>query len=300
MKSAVLLRGKRKGSPPRERRWIHFNADSAAAPNAVAAAVEAALRGGAIPDVAEDPAPDCVLVEFGDSWSRYAVRYHATDFFRTYAADSAVRTRIWFALRRDGIAMTIPSHRVLLTPEDGEHLERTRSEDTARKMELLSRVSIFAPLHDDERRDLAAHLVHSPFAPGESIVRQGTVGHDLYILTKGEAEVIVSVDGGPSRTVATLRAPEFFGEMGLLTGEPRKAGVVAVGTVEAWRVDKEPIHAILEKRPAVAEAIAALVSEREVELAAVREGLSEEAKRSRMEKSQPLTLARIREFFGIG
>jgi small-conductance mechanosensitive channel/CRP-like cAMP-binding protein len=285
MKNAVLLRGKRKGSPPGERRWVFFNADSAAAPNAVIAAVEA---------------PDCVLVEFGDSWSRYAVRHWVTDFQRTYAADSAVRTRIWFALQREGIEMSVPVHRVLLTPEDGEHRERTLAGDVARKVEVLSRVSIFAPLHDDERRDLAAHLVHAPFAPGESIVVQGAAEYDLYILTRGDAEVRISVAGGPSGAVAALHAPDFFGEMGLLTGEPRKATVVAVGVVETWRVDKEPIRAILEKRPAIAGAIAELVAERDVELAAVREGLSEDAKRARMERSQPLTLAKIREFFGIG
>jgi CRP-like cAMP-binding protein len=300
MRNAVLLRGKRAGSAPRERRWVHFNADPAVAPGAVIAAVEAALRRDPVDGVAPEPAPDCVLVDFGDSWSRYAVRHWVTDLFRTYAADSGVRTRIWFALQREGIAMSIPAHRILLTAEDEEHRRRTLAGEEARRTDALSRVSILAPLHDDERRDLASHLVHAPFAPGESIVLQGAAGHDLFILTKGEAEVRVSVDGGPSRTVATLGAPDFFGEMGLLTGEPRRATVVAVGPVETWRVGKEAVHGILAKRPAIAEAISRLVSERDVALAAVREGLSEEARRQRVERSQTLTLAKIREFFGIG
>ena len=88
--------------------------------------------------------------------------------------------------------------------------------------------------------------------------------------------------------------------MGLLAGEPRKATVVALADSEAWRLEKADFKAILEKRPEIAGAIAELVVEREAELAAVREGLSEEAKRARVERSQPLTLAKIREFFGIG
>jgi CRP-like cAMP-binding protein len=88
--------------------------------------------------------------------------------------------------------------------------------------------------------------------------------------------------------------------MGLLTGEPRKATVVALTDAGAWRVGKADFKAILEKRPAVAEAIAKLVAERDEALAAVREGLSEEARRMRVERSQSLTLAKIREFFGIG
>ena len=100
--------------------------------------------------------------------------------------------------------------------------------------------------------------------------------------------------------VATLEAPDFFGEMGLLTGERRKATVAALTEAEAWRVEKDDFHEILEKRPALAEAIARRVSEREAELAAVREGLSDEARKMRVARSQSLTLAKIREFFGIG
>ena len=131
------------------------------------------------------------------------------------------------------------------------------------------------------------------------ILVQGTAVHHLYILTKGEAEVNVSVEGGPSRTVATLHAPDFFGEMGLLTGEPRKASVVALTDVETWRVGKEAIQSILAARPAVADAISRLMAARDVELAAVREGLSEEAKRLRLENEHGSTLAKIRAFFGI-
>jgi small-conductance mechanosensitive channel/CRP-like cAMP-binding protein len=300
MKNAVLLRGRGAGPGERERRWVWFNVDSNAVPTEVIARVEEALRRDMVPGVNREPLPECVFVDFAESSSRFAVRYSLTDMFRADATDSVMRERIWFALQREGIAMSIPSHRVLLTPEDEEHRQRTLAGDVARKVEVLSRVPIFAPLHDDERRDLASHLVHAPFAPGESIVLQSAAEHDLYILTKGEAEVKVSVEGGPSRTVTTLRAPDFFGEMSLLTGESRRATVVALGAVETWRVEKAAIHSILEKRPMVAEAISRLVSEREVELAAVREGLSGDAMSVRVERSQLLTLAKIREFFGIG
>jgi small-conductance mechanosensitive channel/CRP-like cAMP-binding protein len=298
MKSAVLLRGKRPGLPPLERRWVHVNVDSHTPPTAVIATIEAALRREAIPNVDQTSPPDCVLVDFLESGARYAARYWLTDMLRTDRTDTAVRTRIWFALRREGIALSIPSHSVLLT-SDEEHRERARADDMVRKKSALARVSVLAPLNEEEHRDLAAHLVHAPFAAGESIVVQGSDVHHLYILTKGKVEVRVSVEGGPSRAVALLEAPDFFGEMGLLTGEPRKATVAAVTDVEAWRVEKEAIHSILAARPAVADAISRLVAERDVELAAVREGLSEEAKRLRLENEQGSVLAKIRAFFGI-
>ena len=59
-------------------------------------------------------------------------------------------------------------------------------------------------------------------------MRQGNTAHNLYIITKGEAEVRVAVAGGESRAVKTLGPGDFFGEMGLMTGEPRTATVTAL------------------------------------------------------------------------
>lgn len=301
MKTAVTLRGKGvPGGAPRERRWIRFGVESGVTPSEVVACAQEALWRDPVAGVDAAPEPDCVFLEFGDSASHFAVRYWLTDMFLADATDSAVRTRLWFALRRAGLPIAFPVRQVTVTSDDAE--ARARSSESARASgrAALERVSIFAPLTPEERDRLAQGMSLLPFGEGEAIVRQGAAGHHLYVLTKGRAEVRVSVSGSPERAVATLEAPDFFGEMGLLTGEPRKATVVALADSEAWRVEKAGFKAILEKRPAVAGAIAALVSEREAELAAVREGLSEEGRRSRVERSQPLTLARIREFFGIG
>lgn len=301
MKQAVTLRGKGSGQPAsRERRWIRFSVQSGVAPSTVVACVEETLRRDRIEGVDAEPAPDCVFLEFGDSASAFAVRYWLTDMFRADPVDSAVRTRLWFALHRAGLPIAFPVREVVLTHDDADARARAAATRRAAGRAALERVSILEPLTPEERDRVAEAMALVPFGAGEAIVRQGAAGHHLYVLTRGRAEVRVSVSGSPDRPVATLEAPDFFGEMGLLTGEARKATVVALADCEAWRVEKADFKAILEERPAVAESIAALVSERDVELAAVREGLSEEAKRSRMEKSQPLTLARIREFFGIG
>ena len=301
MRNPVLLLGKTaEGGPIRDRRWIHFNVDHRVAPTEVLAAVTDALRREPIPDVAFDPAPDVVLLGFTGNTAEYAARYWLTDMFAVDPTDSSVRTRIWFALKRAEIPLAVPAQSVFVTPEDDRRRERQRMQDFGVRLAAVERVPVFAPLTAEEKGRLAEGLLFTPFAAGEAIVLQGAVANHLYVLTKGSAEVRVSVEGAAPRAVATLAAPDVFGEMGMLTGEPRKATVVARGDAECWRVTKEAFHAILAARPALAEEISRLLAEREVELAAAREGLSEETKRLRLRDEQRSLLSKIRGFFAIG
>jgi small-conductance mechanosensitive channel/CRP-like cAMP-binding protein len=299
MKNAILLEGKRADAPLQERRWVTFNVDYRTPPTAVVDTVTDALCREPIPQMSRDPLPEVILTDFKESWAQYAVRYWLTDIMRSDAVDSVVRTRVYFALKRAGITLSIPAQSVFVTEEDeARRKHREQKEGTAR-LEALTGVSIFAPLTPEERARLAQDLVFSPFAPKEAIVVQGSAVHHLYILTKGSAEVRVSVEGGPSRVVSTLSAPDFFGEMGMLTGAPRKATVIALTDVACWRVEKEKFQAILAARPAIADDISRIIASRDVELAAVREGLSEEAKRARLAHEHGSLLEKMQRFFGL-
>jgi CRP-like cAMP-binding protein len=158
---------------------------------------------------------------------------------------------------------------------------------------------LFRTLTDEERRSLAERLRTAPFVRGEAMTRQGAEAHWLYLITKGDAEVRVSVDGKLSERIATLRAGDFFGEMGMMTGEPRSATVIASSDVECYRVDKDAFHDILRSRPEIAEDVSEVLARRRVELDAAREDLNEEAKRARMRDHQGALLHRIRNFFAL-
>lgn len=300
MKGQVLLLGRRTGMPKQHRRWVYFNVDFRYAPTDVIDAVESALRGEPIPHVAADPSPHCLMTDFKDSYATYAARYWLIDLALTDPTDSIVRQRIYFALRRAGIPLSIPAQSLFITEDDQMRRERKRNEEIERRVETLQRVELFHTLTEDERRELAARLRVAPFVRGETITRQGAEAHWLYILTKGMAEVRVAIDGTQrSENVATLHQSDFFGEMGLMTGAPRSATVVAVTDVECYRLDKEGFNDILRRRPELAEDISHVLARRRVELEAVREELNEEAKRQRMSHAQHDLLHRIRHFFTL-
>ena len=119
------------------------------------------------------------------------------------------------------------------------------------------------------------------------------------MITRGDAEVRVAVDGNLNERVATLHQGDFFGEMGMMTGAPRRATVIALSDVECYRVDKEAFDDILQQRPEIVESISEILARRGVELDAAREGLTEEAKRARIQKNKGDLLRRIRNFFTL-
>lgn len=87
--------------------------------------------------------------------------------------------------------------------------------------------SVFSDLPDQVAETLAAKLATVHVEPGDTIVRQGAPAEKFFIIVDGEVEV-VRADGGEERTVATLGAGQFFGEVAILRDTPRNATVRAV------------------------------------------------------------------------
>ena len=74
-----------------------------------------------------------------------------------------------------------------------------------------------------------------PFAPGEAIIRQDEAAESLYVLSRGNIDVYNQTPDAPRQRLASVKAPAFVGEMGLLTGQPRRATVLAANEVLCYR-----------------------------------------------------------------
>lgn len=83
----------------------------------------------------------------------------------------------------------------------------------------------------------------------------------MYILVEGLLDVLVDNDGAEV-LVGHIRAGEFFGEMSLLTGEPRSATVRASTEIVAFEVRKTDLEPLLIARTALAHTITEKVAER--------------------------------------
>jgi CRP-like cAMP-binding protein len=228
------------------------------------------------------------------------VRYWLTDLAADDPTNSVVRVRIYFALKRLNVPFSIPAQSIVITQDDDARREQKADQEVIERTQAIRRVELFRMLTDEERHNLATGLKVAPFVRGEAMTRQGAEAHWLYLIIKGEAEVRVTVDGtGNSERVATLSGGDFFGEMGLMTGEPRSATVLALTDVECYRLDKETFQQTLKSRPEIAEDISRVLARRRVELEATKEGLSEEAKRQRIRRHEHDLLKRIQNFFTL-
>lgn len=298
----ITLLGRRDGVAHPHRQWVHFRVDHRFNPAKVVAVVQDALRGSPLAGVAANPPPDAVCVELGkdpaDSMALYAVRYWLTDLSVDVPVDSLVRSRVQAALQRAGISLALPAYTVFNAAHDSLEGQASQGRRLERAYGVLRSVELFRTLSDDECMQLATGLKYAPFASGEVITRQGAVAHHLYLLAAGEAEVRLDAQGHTQK-VATLHAPDFFGEMGLLTGAPRSASIVATGAASCYQLGHDDFEAVLKARPEVAEELASVTAARQTELSAVREGLDSRQAGDARRRETARILASMKEFFGL-
>jgi small-conductance mechanosensitive channel/CRP-like cAMP-binding protein len=274
---------------PIERRNIAFDGPFGVAPGQIREFVLPALA--AVPRVLESPPPSLITASFAESSVHYVLRYYTDDYRGSQVTDSLVRDRIWYALGRAGIAMPYP-HREIHVRRDSPGGEReAESRAFAERVETLAHVPVFEVLSVGSRARIAAASREHLFTSGEQIVRQGDPGQELYVIVSGEVGVLA--DGVE---VARLGPGGFFGEMSLLTGEPRAATVVAIRDVRALTVSPEAIRPDLEGDGDVGPRLGTVLAQRQMELEAAAEQHREAPQRGLEERASKV-LERIRAFF---
>lgn len=298
----ITILGKRTGQPIQHRMWVYFNVDFRFSPAEVIRVVQEALRTAPIENVANSPPPDCIVFDFSrdgkDSLAYYAVRYWLTDLARDDPTSSLIRARIYTALKRANIPLAVPASTVFVSHQDEARKERKAKRHLEKRVAALDLVELFAPMTRAEKESLAPRIRRALFAPGETITRQGSEAHWFYVLTKGDC-LVYRKEGGEEKLIATLGAPSFFGEMGVMTGAKRKATIIAKGEVECFRIDKEDFHGILRSRPEIAEDISRVLAEREMNEDKMAQTLGADEIKSRTAVEQNRILANIRAFFGL-
>lgn len=226
----------------------------------------------------------------GDNGIEWEVKYWAEDYTKFNDTDALIRQRIWYVFNREKIEFAYPTRTI--HPEH-KPVEASELDVLDAASEHLQSVPIFSPLSEAEIEKLARASDTRVFAPGEAIVRRGQDGDSMFVIIRGSVKVQVP-DGNGQRTINNLRSNDFFGEMSLLTGQPRSATVVAEGETEVLQIRKEAIKPIFENNPDLMKSVCKIVEQR-------RELLKPEEieiEHQGVENGRGV-LASIRKFFGL-
>ena len=293
----LVVRGRREGVQSSWRRWIRFRLPHSASPAEVIGIAQKALRSEPIQFVSPIPEPNAILVSVEEGVAHYAVRYWLTDFSRDDAVDSAVRLKLIYALRRAGLEPALPAQQVTLIESSEEVRQREDEAKDHRREQALESMELFHILQPNEKKRLAQSLRDVPFAPGEALVRQGDEADSLYIIAKGKVSIRVRMDDG-DKEVAQLSQGSYFGEMGLMTGEPRNATVQALTHVDTYHLDKDAFRQLLRLRPELADGVAEVLAKRRVELDQAKESLDQASRAKRQSEAKGHMLERIKAYFG--
>lgn len=269
------------------RRNIYFVVPYDVPPTHVHEAVLAACAD--TPNLLQDPPPSVLTWAFLDHGVQYWLRCFIGDFALRDKVQGELLTRIWFNLRRRKIDFAIPVRKNFVTEVDDEsrHAEVIKDRRAA-----IDGVDFLRPLSDDAKDRLARRGHRKVFAAGETIIRAGETGRELYVIRRGE--VVIKVGG---QELTRLGAGEFVGELALLTGKERTANIVAITETEVFEIDEHMFKDVIQQEPKIAEEISRIVAERQAELDARVTGMPSSDQR-RMSATSEI-LGKIKSLFGL-
>lgn len=110
------------------------------------------------------------------------------------------------------------------------------------KVEILQKSRLFDKLLPDELETLGELTQQREYNAGETIFEEGDVGDALYVIVDGEVDVLRANARGEHKQVATLKAPDFFGEMSLIDKEYRSATIRAKNSASLLSLSNENLH----------------------------------------------------------
>ncbi len=105
------------------------------------------------------------------------------------------------------------------------------------------------------------------YEPGQIVFHQGEMGDCAYFIQQGEVEVVREVDGS-EKVLANLSAGQYFGEMALLSNEPRNATIRTVSATRLAALGKQNFVTMLGVLPSTQEDILKTVQQRAMKQAA--------------------------------
>lgn len=211
--------------------------------------------------ILEEPAPVVLLEEINEVGAKYVVRFWIKPWtpLSPTAASSLVLANVVQNLQFAGIGQAIPK---LINFDSKTAPSYVDIGQQLNRVGILRKISLFRSLSDEEFDMLAESASSQSFIQGDTLIRQGDAGDSMYVLVEGLLDVYRTGDGNAETRVARIQTGRFFGEMSLLTGEPRSATIRAALNSVVLTIEKSALVRLLERRPGLVDDLSRSLAER--------------------------------------
>lgn len=268
-------------------RLVYFNTLYVNSPSKTLQSVRDVVR--QIENVSQKIRPIVRIRNLGDNGIDWEVKYWAEDYTKHPDTDALIRQRLWYLFNREKIDFAYPT-RTVHVAEKRE--EATLVEYVSTVAEHLQQVPLFTPLAEEELERLAKASTTRVFAPGEAIVRRGQEGNSMFVIIRGAVNVQIP-ENDYQKTINKLTSNDFFGEMSLLTGQPRTATVIAEQETEVVQIKKTALKPLFEVNPDLMKSICNIIEERRTLL------VQNESQEKQEEDASEGVLSSLKKFFGF-
>jgi small-conductance mechanosensitive channel len=245
--------------------------------------------------VLAEPKTRIFLVDFGESACIYEIKFYMGHHSRINEINDAVRTNVWYELNRRGITIPFPIRTLQVQRKAGVPVQ----EEQAEALSILRGERLFECLSEEQLSHVVREARLKLFGRGEPVIEEGSAGDSMFVMLRGAANVFVSKNGSKIH-VATLGAGDCFGEMSLLTGEPRSATVRADADCYVMEIGKPVMAEVLRDAPDCLEKLSELLAQRKMETEGVLKEAGRTGEHSLKERQYTATfLQRLRTFFQL-
>lgn len=240
--------------------------------------------------VKKEPPPFTLMLGVHDWASEYLMAFFITEYGPRNKIRSHVWDRILVHMDYAGIIPAVRDRNRHMYLSPGDSVPKA---DKPR--EILKEIDIFSNFPHNVLTTLANQMKKKTYKQGESILDQGDPGGSLFIITEGAVAVQSRSREDEMVEVARLGAGHFFGEMALLTGEPRTATIVCLSQTRVYCIGKPDFEPLLSMYPGIMELLAEVLSTRKTQTESILKSDAEDKQESGKRYSR--ILKSIQNFF---
>lgn len=180
----------------------------------------------------------CTKVFKGNTDSTFLKRYEAGEAFGELAL-------LYNAPRAATITSDNESLLYVLDRATFNHIVKDAAVRKREKYDsFLKQIKLLETMDDYERSQISEAFKDAKFAAGDTIIKEGEEGKDLFFLLQGEAFAQKVIDGAP-KEVMQYKSGDYFGELALLRNEPRAASVLAKTDCTCAKMDRHSFKRML-------------------------------------------------------